>query len=187
MKDSWSLACAIDQQEVWHELVSAALYHLDIELGIVIPSCRCKPCSWWATKLTTQCLCCIFLPPAIRASQQLKDIAMVTSLGQILVCVCVCVCLLNVLSAIGYKIFFGNDPCSLFLSHTCSLALSPLIYLTFLSLSLSLSHSLTRSFSLCSTLRIATFLLGMLPCLLASMGKHKSSFWHHLIQMLHLK
>ena len=33
MKDSWSLACAIDQEECWHELVSAALYHLDIELG----------------------------------------------------------------------------------------------------------------------------------------------------------
>ena len=47
MKDSWSLACAIDQPECWHELVVAALYHLDIELGIPLWTRH----SWWVDSM----------------------------------------------------------------------------------------------------------------------------------------
>ena len=72
MRDAWSLACAIDQPECWHELVAAALYHLDIELG---------------TPEATICTCDRGYH-IVGASQQLKDIGMVNSLGQILVCVC---------------------------------------------------------------------------------------------------
>ena len=32
-KDAWSLAVAIDNVNSWEQLASAALHHLDVELG----------------------------------------------------------------------------------------------------------------------------------------------------------
>jgi len=51
-KDAWSFASAVDNTEIWNELGTAALQHLEVDL-------------------------------AIRAFQQVKNVAMVYSLQQI--------------------------------------------------------------------------------------------------------